>query len=119
MKCQWEGCRQDAYCVPEICVPGEGHAKKHPLMVIADIKVCEDHYALINLDELLFRGGPFNQGLSAYFQASAVGAGGPEPDFKRAWMCKVPIISFKYKKYAEQRQRFEAAQRAAGVKPNA
>lgn len=114
-KCMWDHCMRDATCVPEICVPATGGTKDHALRVIVDLTLCEDHLSLTNMDELLFKGGSTGQVLANVFVAAAKGAQGPPPDFTRAWMIRVPITSMKYKAYAKQREKFQSAQRAAGL----
>ena len=116
--CCWEGCGREASVVPEINIPAQGWPidAHSPMSCILDIKVCEDHYAKIDINELLFKGGPFNEGLAPMFKAGA--AGRQPPDFERAWLSKVPIVSEKYKYFCQMRDKHKTARDTAAREIN-
>lgn len=117
-RCSWDSCEKDATIVPEVNVPAQGYPRDshQPLSMILGLPVCEEHFKNINLEELLYKGGPFNEGLEPVFKAGA--AGRQPPDFKRAWLSKIPLDGDKYKNFVKSQEKFAAAQEARAKEDN-
>jgi len=92
--CNWEACTvAHPLFVPKLCTPAKGLGVQRikPLSCICNIPLCDQHFRMLKVEELL------TDDARTGFVNAAASIGKLEPDFARAWIAPVSINSPEYR----------------------